>query len=376
MQDINKRTWAQVSLERIKSNYLSIKKSLPEGCGFMGMVKSDAYGHGALEVSRALQEIGCDYLAVACLDEALELRATGIELPLLILGYTPPQFVEKVADCGIAQNLISLQAAREYSKVLEGSGKTLKIHLKLETGMGRTGFDVKHGDVSAVVSALSLPGFEAEGVFTHFAVSDECDGEDYTRAQFERFTSAVEKIRQQSGVEFKIKHCANSGAVINYPEMHLDMVRPGLALYGCYPGADRGSVELLPAMELKSRISQVFTIEKGESVGYGCTFTADKKTTVAVLPIGYGDGLHRCLSGKIDVLINGKRCPQIGRICMDMCMADVSDCEGVATGDVAVIFGRDGDEFIPVEELAEKAGSISYEMFCALSPRVPRFYCK
>lgn len=376
MQDINKRTWAQVSIGSIKNNYLSIRKHLPEGCRFMGMVKSNAYGHGAVEVSRLLQENGCDYLSVACLDEALELRNAGISLPILVLGYTPAQFIEKASDCGAAQNLISLEAAREYSQVLSRVGKTLKIHIKLETGMGRTGFDVKHGDVSAAVEALGLPGLEAEGIFTHFAVADETEGMRYTKEQFKLFSEAVVKIQQQAKVSFEIKHCANSAAVINYPEMCLDMVRPGIALYGCYPGADKGSLELLPAMELKSRITQVFTLEKGECIGYGCTFTAMEKTTVAVLPIGYGDGLHRCLSGKIDVLINGRRCPQIGRICMDMCMADVSDCDEVKVGDIAVIFGHDGEEFIPVEELAEKAGSISYEMFCALSPRVPRIYCK
>lgn len=374
MLDQKKRTWAQVSVSAIQYNYGKMRQKLPEGCKFMGMVKANAYGHGAVQVSKMLQRYGCDYLAVACLDEAEEIRSAGVTLPILILGATNPEFAARVADCGAAQTVAGLEYAKELSRALEKAGKTVKIHIKLETGMGRTGFNVKSGEVSDAVSAVKLPGFELEGIFTHFAVSDEPDGEEYTKTQFKCFTEAADKIEKTAGVKFAIKHCANSGAMINYPEMYLDMVRPGIALYGIYPGAREKGLELTPAMELKSRIIDVHEIEAGETVSYGCAFKAEKKMRVAVLPIGYGDGLHRILSDKLEVIIGDKRCRQIGRICMDMCMVDVTDVPNVKAGDIATIFGHDYDEIIRVTEVAEKAGTISYEIFTGISPRVPRFY--
>ena len=373
--DSKKRTWAEIKISAIGYNYYLMREKLPKDCKFMGVVKADAYGHGALQVARYLEIIHCDYLGVACIDEAEELRNAGNKLPILILGTTPAEFADRLIKLNVTQTVGSLELAEEYSEIISKLGETLKIHLKLETGMGRQGFDVKSGDVSEAVSALALPGLEAEGVYTHFAVSDEPLKEDYTRRQFKTFTDAVEKIESASGVHFAIKHCANSGAMINYPEMYLDMVRPGLALYGLLPNGERDKLDLAPAMELKSRIIAVSEHEAGDCISYGCTFTADKKMRVAVLPIGYADGLHRVLSGKIDVLIHGARCKQIGRICMDMCMVDVSNIPDVKVGDVATIFGHDGeDEIIPVEEQAQKAGTISYELICAVSQRVPRVY--
>ena len=374
MLEDKKRTWAEVKISAIGWNYDEMRAKLPRGCRFMGMVKADAYGHGAVEIARYLERIHCDYLAVACIDEAEELRKAGNKLPILVLGTTNPEFADRVIKLGVTQTVGSLEAAKEYSSIAGKLGEKMKIHLKLETGMGRLGFNVKNGDVSQAVEALKLPNFEAEGVFTHFAVSDELCKDDYTRKQFKTFLSAVEKIENASNMHFAIKHCANSGAMINYPEMYLDMVRPGLALYGMYPGDEEGGLRLAPAMEIKSRIIAVSEYEAGDKISYGCTFTADKKMKIAVLPIGYADGLHRVLSGKIDVLIHGQRCRQIGRICMDMCMVDVTDLPNVASGDVATIFGHDGEETISVNELAEKAGTISYEIVCAVSPRVPRVY--
>ena len=249
----------------------------------------------------------------------------------------------------------------------------MKIHLKLDTGMGRMGFGVRRGGIDEVLRTLRLSALEAEGVFTHFAVSDEPEGEAFTREQLSAFTELVRQIEAASGHRFAIKHCANSGAVLNYPETYLDMIRPGLILYGLYPGENE-PLELCPVMELKSRVSAVYEHEKGDTISYGRTFTAEKKMRVAVLPIGYADGLSRCLSGKIDVLLHGKRCPQIGRICMDMCMVDVTDLPEVRPGDVATIFGHDGSAVIPVSELASIAGTISYEIICGISPRVPRVY--
>ena len=374
MLEEKKRTWAEVKISAIGWNYDEIRAKMPKGCRLMGMVKADAYGHGAVAIARFLEIIHCDYLAVAAIDEAKELRKAGNKLPILILGTTRPEFAGELFELDVTQSVGSLESAKAYSDMAVKAGKTLRVHYKLETGMGRLGFDVKTGDLSEVLEALKLPNIEPEGVFTHFAAPDELSKDDYTKKQFKAFTDAIDAIERASGVHFAIRHCANSGAVVNYPEMYLDMVRPGIALYGMYPGPDKGGLRLAPAMELKSRIVAVSEHEAGDCISYGCTFTAERKMKVAVLPIGYADGLHRVLSGKIDVLVHGQRCRQIGRICMDMCMVDVTDVPNVKTGDVATIFGHDGHEVISANEVAEKAGTISYEIFCALSKRVPRVY--
>jgi len=374
MLEEKKRTWAEVKISAIGWNYDEIRAKMPKGCRLMGMVKADAYGHGAVAIARFLEIIHCDYLAVAAIDEAKELRKAGNKLPILILGTTRPEFAGELFELDVTQSVGSLESAKAYSDMAVKAGKTLRVHYKLETGMGRLGFDVKTGDLSEVLEALKLPNIEPEGVFTHFAAPDELSKDDYTKKQFKAFTDAIDAIERASGVHFAIRHCANSGAVVNYPEMYLDMVRPGIALYGMYPGPDKGGLRLAPAMELKSRIVAVSEHEAGDCISYGCTFTAERKMKVAVLPIGYADGLHRVLSGKIDVLVHGQRCRQIGRICMDMCMVDVTDVPNVKAGDVATIFGHDGHEVISANEVAEKAGTISYEIFCALSKRVPRVY--
>jgi alanine racemase len=377
LEESKTRTWAEVDLSAIEDNVRNMRSRLPDGCRFLGVVKADAYGHGAVPVAKRLERCGADYLAVACIDEAEELRAAGIQLPILILGATPADCALRLSELDVTQAVGSLAMGRAFSEKLTAAGRTLKVHLKLETGMGRTGFDVKRGDVSGAAETVRLPGLVPEGVFTHFAVSDEpardgCD--EYTKMQFRVFMDAVAKIEREADMRFQIRHCTNSGAMINYPEYYLDMVRPGIDLYGLYPGAERGNVVLRPAMALRSRIAAVTEHEAGDSISYGCTFTAPKKIRLAVVPIGYADGLHRVLSGKIDVLIHGVRCRQVGRICMDMCMVDVTDVPDVQEGDTATIFGADGAEEISVDELAHLAGTISYELLCAVSPRVPRVY--
>ncbi len=376
MIDTDKRAWAEVSESALRENFFAMRAKLPAGCKFMGLVKADAYGHGLVPVAKLLEQFGADYLAVACLDEAEGLRIGGVKLPILILGYTPAQYILRVAKAGATQTVGSLFAAEQYSKVMADSGETLKVHFKLETGMGRTGFDVKKGDISSLCKAMRLPGLETEGVFTHFAVSDEPEGGEYTRRQFECFMQSVEKAERETGLSFRIKHCANSGAFVNYPETYLDMVRPGIALFGTYPDLGKSGLKFTPVLSLRCRIADVHSIESGDCVGYGCTFKADKPMKVAVLPIGYGDGLHRVLSGKLEVLINGVRCRQIGRICMDMCMVDVTELPEVKPGDVATIIGEDGENTISANEVAEKAGTISYEIFCGFTGRIPRLYVK
>jgi len=370
MTNETKRTWAEVSLGAIEHNYREMRSKLGPDGRFLGVVKANAYGHGAIRVSLLLQELGADYLAVACFDEALELRINGIKLPILILGYTPPYLARDLAKLGITPALGSLEAAREMAEALKGTGLSLNVHIKLDSGMGRMGFcAASEASLDEAVAAMALEGIEAEGVFTHFAVSDVL-GDKYTDKQFERFTKAIDYLEAKRGERFAIRHCTNSGAMINYPHTYLDMVRPGISLYGLYPDKDRGDIVLKPAMTLKSRIARVFDLAPGDSVSYGRTFIADRPTRAAVVTIGYADGLHRVLSNKMDMLIGGRRVKQIGRICMDMCMADVTELEGVTVGDEAVIFGGE----LSVDEQAQKAGTISYELLCAVAPRVPRVY--
>lgn len=376
MDDLQKRSWAEISLENIRHNYNAIRASLPEGCRFLGVVKADAYGHGAVQVSHLLQDCGADYLAVSCLDEALELRRGGITMPILILGHTPPEYTSVLIENRITQTVSCYAKALEYSTAVTALGAVLKIHIKLDTGMSRLGFlcagEYFDEGVQNVIDACRLPGLEPEGVYTHFAVSDEEgeENEQYTREQFSLFRAVIDAVRERGGVAFRIRHCANSGAVVNYPEMALDMVRPGLLLYGVFPAAETGGLDLRPAMSLYSRVSEVTHHHAGDTISYGRTFTCPHDMRLAVLPVGYADGLLRSLSGKGDVLLHGKRAPQVGRICMDMSMVDVTDIPEVQPGDVATIFGAD----LSVAEQAEKAGTIPYELLCAMSQRVQRVY--
>lgn len=371
MDDKTKRTWAEISLGAIEHNYRVMRAQLPEGCRFLGVVKADAYGHGAIPVAKRLEALGCEYLAVACIDEARVLRHAGISIPILILGFTPPEYAPELARLDITQAVGSLDAAVALSDALEGSGRTLKVHLKLETGMGRTGFRV-FGDWKALPAAttVKLPHLHAEGVFTHFCVSDADEQtRQFTYEQLERFRRGVEAIETRAGHRFEIRHCTNSGAMLSFPETYMDMVRPGVSLYGMYPGPDRARFELVPAMTLKTRVAYVERHMPGDTISYGRTFTVERPSEIAVLPIGYADGLHRVLSNKLKVMVNGHVVPQVGRICMDMCMADVTGL-GVKPGDEVEIFGRN----MPIDDVADKAGTIHYELTCAVSPRVPRVY--
>ena len=368
------RTWAEISLEALRHNVRSIRATIPENCILLGVVKADAYGHGAPAVARTLREEGCGYLAVACVQEALALRRAGETLPILILGAVDAAFAPALAEENVTMAVECAEKGRQLSRALR-DGQRLKIHIKLDTGMGRLGFPA--GDKAALEGAaevMRLPGLECEGVFTHFAVSDMPGGEDYTRRQFELFTAASAELERLSGRTFTLRHCANSGGVLSFRDkgMCLDMVRPGLLTYGIYPEAWRGGIDLTPVMTLKSRVSAVTHHKKGDTISYGRTWTAERDCTLAVLPIGYADGLQRCLSGKLTVLLHGQRVCQVGRICMDMCMLDVTDIKDVKPGDVATVFGSGADGEPTAAELAELAGTIAYELLCGISLRVPR----
>ena len=374
MNELQKRTWAEISLPNIRHNYEAIRAALPAGCRFLGVVKADAYGHGALPVSRLLQEVGADYLAVSCLDEALELRRGGITMPVLILGHTPPEYTGLLIEQDFTQTVSALAKAREYSEAASALGKTLRVHIKLDTGMSRLGFlcagDYFDRGVENVSLSCRLPNLEPEGVYTHFAVSDEAgeDQEAYTREQFRLFLAVIDAVRARSGVSFPIRHCANSGAVVHYPEMALDMVRPGLLLYGY--GDDSGRLGLKPCMRLVTTVSTIKHYEAGTSVSYGRRYVTDRHTRMGVLAIGYADGLPRILSNRCSFAVAGGFAPQRGSICMDMCMADLTDLPDTHVGSEVEIFGERSD----LDKLAAAAGTISYELLCAVSKRVPRVY--
>jgi len=369
------RTWAEISLSAIEHNCRELRRVLPAGCSLLGVVKADAYGHGAVAAAAAIRRGGGGYLAVACPSEALELRQAGETLPILVLGAVDPAFAPELAEQGVTLTVESREKGEALSRALQ-PGQRLRIHLKLDTGMGRLGFRAwDEKELAEAAAVMALDDLETEGVYTHFAVSDEPEtGEDYTRAQFALFCRSADRLETLSGQTIPLRHCANSGGVLHYREAGfcLDMVRPGLLTYGVCPGEDRGGLDLRPAMAVRCRVAAVTHHKKGDTISYGRTWTADRDCTLAVLPMGYADGLHRCLSGAMEVLLHGKRVPQVGRICMDMCMVDVTDLPGVRPGDVATVLGTDGTETVTANELAVKAGTIPYEILCAVSPRVPR----
>ena len=373
MKQTQTRTWTEIDLSNLEHNYRALRAMLPQGCRFLGVVKADAYGHGAVQVARRLETLGAEYLAVACLDEALELRQAGITTPILILGYTPTERAEALLDNGITQTVYDVEMARALSNAAAAAGKTLKIHVKADTGMSRLGWLCGGEDQSATVEAIAqvcaLPGLEAEGIYTHFANAD--GDEDYTMLQFTRFLDLLEALKER-GITFAIRHCAASAAALKFPCTHLDMVRPGIALYGHYPDPSCEGLDgpgLRPVMTLKTRVASVKAVPAGTPVSYGCTHVLDRETKLAALTIGYADGLPRLCSDKLEVLIGGQRAPVVGRICMDMCMADVTGLD-VAPGDEVEVFG----EHLPIEDVAALAGTIQYELLCAVSPRVHRAY--
>lgn len=372
MKDLQKRTWAEVRLGNIKHNYDAIRAVLPEKTKFLGIVKADAYGHGAVEVARCLEECGADYLAIACLDEALELRKSGIKMPILILGHTPPEFVRLLLDNDLTQTVSCEAKAAEYSEEAKRLGGTLKIHIKLDTGMSRLGYLCagEHFDegVRNVIRTCRMPNLYAEGVYTHFAVADETDAGsmEVTKEQFALFMRVLDAAKER-GAEFAIRHCANSGAVINHPETVLDMVRPGLLLYGY---GDNGRLGLKPAMRFVSTVSTIKYYEEGTAISYGRSFVTEKRMRTGVVAAGYADGIPWSSAGKYSYYTEGGKARQIGNVCMDMCMIDLSELPDAAVGSEVEIFGENA----AVSELAEASGTIVYELLCAVSKRVPRVY--
>lgn len=366
------RTWAEIDINALVHNFKIIKNSAPNS-KIMAVVKANAYGHSVEDVAPALDRCGADYFAVSNLEEAIQLRQIGIKKPILILGYTPVNLAKYLAENEISQCVYSAEYAAALSENCVKENLNVKIHLKLDTGMSRLGFDCR-SDVSEgiteAINAAKLPNLELEGVFTHFSVADRTkNSEDgFTDSQYNRFISAIEVIKN-SGLNPEFCHCCNSAGMLLDKEKQLDLCRPGIILYGLTPS---NSLELketfIPVMTFKSVVSMVKEIKCGDTVSYGRTFTAPKSMKIATVAVGYADGYPRSLAEKAYVLVRGKRAKIVGRICMDQLMIDVSDIENVTMGDEVVLFGKE----LPVEELAEMCGTINYEMVCSVSSRVPR----
>ena len=382
MDHFLKRTWAQIDLDAIKHNYLQIRNNISDKSMLLCVIKADAYGHGAVALAKEYERLGADWFAVSNLEEAFQLRNNGIKKPILILGYTPANMAYELSKLNISQAVFSEEYANDLSNYAAKNNVKVKIHLKIDTGMSRIGFVFKNErenleTIKELRRVCNLENLITEGIFTHFAVADEAGKSiETTNGQFSAF-SDICKILKDSGINIKIRHCSNSGGILNYPQTNLDMVRAGIILYGLFPSNYvRNKLDLQPAMSLKTVISQVKTVPEGTAVSSGGTFVTQRKTKIATVPIGYADGYLRVLSSKASMLVNGKKAPVIGRICMDQAMLDITDIENINENTVVTVFGKDGDAEIKVEDIADIANTINYEILCLISKRIPRIYIK
>lgn len=369
------RAWAEINLDSIAHNVREIRRVTNRKAEIMGVVKADAYGHGVLEVAKTLLNNGVTRLAVSMLDEAIQLRKQGIDVPILILSFTDPRRAQEIIENKLTQTVFSHDLANALSEASVKLNKNVKIHIKIDTGMSRVGFMSGYSAIKNVLEIAKLPGIIIEGLFTHFASADEKD-KSYTFMQFERFMSIFSELNRV-GLYIPIKHVANSAAVIEFPEMHLDMIRPGIILYGLYPSdeVDKSKIVLKPAMTLKANVTLIKDVEKDTCISYGRIFTTVRQSKIATVPIGYADGYSRLLNKKAKVLINGELVPVIGKICMDQCMTDVTDLKNeVSVGDEVVLFGKQGDKEITIEDVARDIGTINYEVVCIIGKRIPRIY--
>lgn len=384
MKSILKRAWAEISLDAVAKNFNEIRKNIEASAGksvkIMAMIKADAYGHGAPMVASALKECGADFFGVSSIDEAMQLRNAKIDLPIMITGYTPAEFIPVALENDISLTVYNIYNAERISEESVKYGKTAKVHIKIDTGMNRLGFTAstaaeKAESVEKIKKVSKMQGIEIEGTYTHFS---DADGEDegYTRMQYLRFSEMLGALKRE-GVSCGIRHCLNSAGIINYPEYALDMVRPGLILYGLLPNDKmKCELKLTPAMILKSAVSQIKNVKEGAEISYGRSETVERDSKIAILPIGYADGLVRRLSGKYKVTVNGRPAKILGKICMDQCIIDITGIPDVCEGDEAVIFGDGSDKAPTLEKMAKTADTIKYEICCVIGKRVPRLYFK
>ncbi len=370
------RTWAEIDLDAIAHNLHQIIKITQNESKVLCVVKADAYGHGFFEIAKTMQDNGAFGFAVATFEEAKLLRERGFREHILVLGRVDDSLIPQMLTYDIAATVFDCPFAETMSKLASALGKTARFHIKLDTGMSRIGFGCTEEDVKNIRDICCLPNVEAEGIFSHFACADEAD-RSMTDRQFAAFSYMLDTLKDM-GITFRFCHICNSAGIISYPEYHMNMVRPGIILYGCYPSeeVDKHRISLIPAMTVKARITRVETVRKGTCISYGATYTAEKDMKVATVSIGYADGYFRNLSGKAYMTVNGIRVPVVGRICMDQCMIDVSDVHTIHVGDEVTVFGNGTDGSSTVTELASLADTINYELLCAVGNRTPRIYIR
>ncbi len=369
------RVCAEIDLDAIAYNMEQMKNRIGEGAWLIGVIKTDAYGHGAVPIAQMFEKIPYIWgYAVACLDEGMILRKNGIEKPVLVLGCVFPDQYEDMIRYDIRAAVYTEEMAEGMSRTAVRLGKDAYFHIKIDTGMGRIGFPVTEESADTIRRICSLPNVCPEGMFTHFAKADEAD-KSYTRMQHDRFMWMKEQLEKRN-VSIRYYDCDNSAGIIDFPDMKHDLARAGISTYGMYPSdeVDKSAVDLKPALSLKSHVIFVKEVEPGTSISYGGTFTADRKMRIATVPVGYGDGYPRSLSNKGYVLIRGKKARILGRVCMDQFMVDVTDIPDAAFMDQVTLIGSDGEERITVDDLAELSGRFNYEFVCCLSKRIPRVY--
>ena len=377
MEKILRPVWAEIDLDALACNMKNIK-ALSNEKEVIAVVKADCYGHGAVDTAPVLLENGASRLAVAVLTEAIELRNSGISAPLMILGYTPEYLGEDLINFDIEQTVYSLEYAESLSKTALSLNKRAKIHIALDTGMGRIGFIPNEKSLNEVCQICSLPGLDVIGIFTHFATADE-ENKDYANEQFNKYIEFIDNLNKLN-INIPLKHVSNSGAIIDMPEtfQDLDAVRAGIILYGYYPSNEvkKENLSLKPALTIKAKVAHVKEMDENMYISYGRTFKTNRKSIIATIPIGYADGYSRLLIPGAKVIINGKFAPVVGRICMDQCMIDVTDIGPVKTGDEVIILGQSGGLKINADDYAQILGTINYEILCMFKHRIPKVYIK
>lgn len=370
--------WAEVDLKAIAHNIRELRRITNPKARLMAVVKANAYGHGIIEVARQSLENGAKVLGVGNIEEGIQIRKAGIDAPVLIFGYTSPVHAKKLIELNLTQTVYSYEVSRELSQAATAYNKKIKVHIKVDTGMGRLGLlrEITASSVCEVESISRLPMLELEGIYTHFATADALD-KSYADKQFEIFMDILNQLRI-AGLEIPVTHAANSAAIINMPETHLDMVRAGISIYGLYTSeeVDRSIIKLKPAMSLKTKIIHLKKVPAGFKVSYGITYETEKPTTIATLSIGYADGLNRLLSSKGRMLVCSHSAPIVGRICMDLTMLDVGNIPEIEIGEEVVVFGKQGNASISVDEIASTIKTINYEVVSTIMERVPRIYLR
>ncbi len=372
--ELSRAVWAEINLDNLAHNMRETRRIVNKNTKISAVIKADGYGHGAVSIAQTLLDNGADKFAVATLSEAIQLRKEFKKTEIMVLGYTPSHLISEVIKNNIIQTIYSLEQAKEFSTIAVNMNKDITVHVKIDSGMNRLGLLCTEETINIILEISKLKNIIVEGIFTHFATSDEIN-KTYTQEQVKKFNFIVKSLEER-GLHIPIKHVSNSGAIIDLPEFNFDMVRAGIMLYGLYPSntVDHEKVNLKEVMCLKTKVAQVKTIESGSGIGYGLKYICKEKTEVATLPIGYADGFTRMFSGKIKVLIKDKMVPVLGTICMDQCIIDVSNLD-VKTGDEVVLYGGNNNK-TSIDSVANLINTINYEIVCMVNKRVPRLYIK